>query len=828
MNQAPANSPRRQVAAELLLATVVFLVMSLFLIGPILFTGRILLLRDLLYMHYPGQALIAEFLSQGVLPLWTPYVGCGQPVLAEIETAVFYPPNLVALFLDPGRTTMVLGVFHFTLAGLGVYALLRTWSAGQTASLMSAIAFAFSSLLSCKLEWTAELASAAWFPCVLAAFANWNRSRRWKSFLLLAIAIAMQFLGGYPEIVFFTACTLVLYGLVQGALRRSEGAAWRVAAEPLAVVFAGGGVAMLLAMAQFWPTLEVLNLTSRTEMDPLMREGSASGGLLAALIMPSVYGTQGAPFSGRYFAPTLAEYWLGAIYVGLLPILVILTRGAMALIPGKARCEPDHARQSHLLFLVMLAVVSFLYAMGEHGFLFEWLWNHVTLMQQFRWPAKSLICFVLAVCLLAGLCLDDLQRMARTLSGEKLRRSRVHLPIVLLAVAAVLGVLSAICLADHGRLGLVALERFFNSSTIPSDLAHRIPLDIMARDLVKLPIVAVLGAGLLPSVVHGRPRPVAAAILFLLVAFCDLAISNRHLQIAGSPEVAFGEPAHLAKLQPPGKVQRFYVEDNTGQLYGETNEDVLRLARDVMMWRVPTDVHAFNAFPVEVFEVQDVVRITSMLYMRLSPEFRDRVFSMINCGVIVWYPRLRPAFAGGRLAEPRYEYPSRDPLPRVHVVGGVRVIDGIDEAVDILAEDPTFDPATEVLLDRDSFGETAVPALAPSAVENELRRIEYVPNGVQFEIESARPGICVLSDTWFPGWEATVNGEDVPIWKANGAFRAVRVPAGISRVEMRYNPPAVRHGIAISLATLVALALISVVVPVVRRCRSMRGSQPAL
>ena len=64
--------------------------------------------------------------------------------------------------------------------------------------------------------------------------------------------------------------------------------------------------------------------------------------------------------------------------------------------------------------------------------------------------------------------------------------------------------------------------------------------------------------------------------------------------------------------------------------------------------------------------------------------------------------------------------------------------------------------------------------------------------------------LAVLSDRWYPGWKASVNGADVPVLRANGVFMAVPVPAGVSDVEFHFTPGSVVLGAAISLAGMLA------------------------
>jgi uncharacterized membrane protein YfhO len=64
----------------------------------------------------------------------------------------------------------------------------------------------------------------------------------------------------------------------------------------------------------------------------------------------------------------------------------------------------------------------------------------------------------------------------------------------------------------------------------------------------------------------------------------------------------------------------------------------------------------------------------------------------------------------------------------------------------------------------------------------------YTNAALSVGVDAPAAGYLILSETWYPGWRATVNGAATPIEQVNGALRAVRVPAGQSVVEMWYWP----------------------------------------
>jgi uncharacterized membrane protein YfhO len=84
----------------------------------------------------------------------------------------------------------------------------------------------------------------------------------------------------------------------------------------------------------------------------------------------------------------------------------------------------------------------------------------------------------------------------------------------------------------------------------------------------------------------------------------------------------------------------------------------------------------------------------------------------------------------------------------------------------------------------------------------------YTSDEVTLQVESTCAGLLVLPDTYFPGWTATVNGHERPIYPTDGAFRGVTVPKGTSRVEFRYEPRQFQAGIVLAAGGVVGFLVI--------------------
>jgi hypothetical protein len=175
-----------------------------------------------------------------------------------------------------------------------------------------------------------------------------------------------------------------------------------------------------------------------------------------------------------------------------------------------------------------------------------------------------------------------------------------------------------------------------------------------------------------------------------------------------------------------------------------------------------------------------------------------RLLSLMNVKYILDYgeiPGLDLIFADGVRI-----YRNGDALPRAYVVSQARVISDDEELLTELLSQ-TFDPRRIVLL-RPALGQgpTSYPPILYPLSLIPLSP-EYSPNAVKIEVSLDRDGHLVLSDTYYPGWRAYVDGEEKEILRANYAFRAVPLESGQHTVLFKYEPPSFKVGLAISLAT---------------------------
>ncbi|MCX6632084.1 MAG: YfhO family protein [Candidatus Solibacter sp.] len=193
---------------------------------------------------------------------------------------------------------------------------------------------------------------------------------------------------------------------------------------------------------------------------------------------------------------------------------------------------------------------------------------------------------------------------------------------------------------------------------------------------------------------------------------------------------------------------------------------------------------------------------------RLGP-WNPRILDLYS--VRYWIGGQKPADAGPQVyadAEGWRVWQRQTALPRAWMAHQVKVAHSQEEAVR-LTLDPATDLRSTVVLDRSIGTESCAEAgsVVFTAIDEQHLRLDATP---------ACAGVLVLSDNWYPGWQATLDGKTIEVLRADAAIRAVAVPAGPHRIEMRYAPSGMGWAAALSLATLagILLAAIWAAVPV--------------
>lgn len=295
--------------------------------------GRLPVFRDGADFFLPIAAFTARVLAQGEIPLWNPASFAGEPWMAAIQPAVFYP-TAIAYRIAPSLADahrLVLLTHHLLLV-VGLYRLGRRLGLGRSAALLGSALAGLGAPLASVAEFENNLRTLAWFPWALEGALVAGRAAAARSGIFLALA----FLGGEPELAAIAAALVALVRLTSGSIPRR-----RAVVE----VAAAGAVAALLSGPVLVPFLELVGQSDRGRglgAAESSRNSLDAAGLIELLSAP---GREGGADGRQDYLPVFSV----GLAVGALAVAEAVRRWREA-----PRCRPVVAAAVVLLAAALL------------------------------------------------------------------------------------------------------------------------------------------------------------------------------------------------------------------------------------------------------------------------------------------------------------------------------------------------------------------------------------------------------------------------------------------------------------------------------------------
>lgn len=784
--------------------------------------------NDLTRLFLPRQIRLSDTIGRlRRLPYWDPWGFGGRPLVGNPQAGLWYPPVWLAWLSQSPAALGWLTVAHLVWGGLGVYVLVRMLGLGLLPAIVAGGCFEASPyLLAQAFEGhIPHVWAASWYPWAFAAALVMRRGN-WRGAIGLALVLALSLLAGHPQEWLYLMLALscwalgdAYFALRRGLLRSGDpamppsaagvsSAGWSVArwgcalalALGLAAVELGPDIATRAWTSRAANSLEPVRHTEHYRLLPLN---------LVQLLSPWALGGPADYFGhDNHWETVLAFGWVCAV----------LAVEALAASPRRVLVRSWAG-------LVIAAIV---FAAGRRLGLFALVAALAPGFDQVRVPARSLFLATLGMSVLAGIGLEAIGDAAR---GDpqawraRWRRSKRSLAVV------VAGLLAGQCVAwSIGTDAHAALAKSANKSSSAStatatlaDPASRandargkrsregdgkrlvLACAEVTHDAVFL--AALASTALVLFWLRKRPGDSKKAALALgALALAELAAQGFQLLVTSPAERFLGtDPVARAieRAAPAGpfriRARDLFFDDLRATSAGleKTNaNDFFQLghAADVyealypLFERWPTMITG----PVDLLHRQSNALVQGVLdRMNVSLLVTDRPDTQMT-----W-----PVAASGQANGRTYiVYRNPGALPRAYVVPRALTAPDDDSAVSLFG---FVDPHEAVLMKNDPLTttETRRQPFTPATYE------ANDPDHVAVQVTTEAPGLLVVADTWMPGWSARVDGKPAPLLVGNHAQRVVPLPhAGPHRVEMRYRPPGLDAGLAITGASMLVCA----------------------
>ncbi len=784
----PATSPRRNDW----IACLLILLFTVIYYAPVIFEGKALLPTQVVLYTEPWKAHIGAQLSgrdlrqtpllgpmleyycwraverkmvrQGVAPLWNPYEFGGNVLLANNQSAPYYPLNLLIYLLPLWVALNWIAILQTLITGLAAYGLLRLHRLHPISALTGALAWMFCALQIVWLEFQTPTAALCWLPVALLGWEYGRQRNRWQWQVMGAgAALGLSLLAGHLQFSFYVGMALVLYALIvsTGMGKREYGRQ---------VILLAGAIIFSIALAsvELLPTFEMGRINFRAV--PRSYPESIALRLppinLLTLLLPNFLGSQALLQQNQYYwgAFNFIEY---ATYLGI-PCLLFALIGCWW--DKKTATETPSGVRGWLAFVV-LAIVGLLLALGTP--LCAILFYLMPGYRQFNATARALCLFSFGMAALAGY---GVQQLINQLPAEGKSLKSFYLRVGWTAFGVGLA-----ALFTFPGLGLKIQHLFTN-------LRWTFEWDQLARCLIAL-VITLLA-------IRAARRWQVVCWFFPVLAAADLLVWS----------AGFNPMTDPANLFPPTQLTR--------QLPAMAGNARILSLKPSPLQPLEYLVPNFNAV-LGLREVQGSDSVHSIRYHRLMVRIEERMsgrpahFSddihltsaddpLLNMLGVKYVVTRRILNSNNlRLVAPLSMniYRNMTAYPSVWIVhSALSASDGNVALNTMMAAN--FNPRLEAVVEGRGF-----PVLQPVSSRSSERAalVSFTPTRVVYKAHCKAKGLLVCSEMALPGWKVTVDGRPAHLWLTDYVLRGVVLSRGAHRVVFRYQPSSYRFGLYLSL-----------------------------
>ena len=706
---------------------------------------------DTIRQIYPWRKFSTEQILKGQMPLWNPYQFSGAPHLANFQTAIFYPLNLIYFVLPQIYAWTILLLIQPLLAGIFMYMLARKFKLSRTGAIFSAFSWAFSLTLSVWLVWNIHGHQFMYLPLILYFIERFKENANRKYLFWLTGILTLTFLAGHPQIFIF----IFIFTGVFFFYRTKRLKEWFI-------IF----IAVLGLTAVAWiPLVQYYSFASREipSSEFNFKRTLLPWQNLITLIAPDFLGN---PTTNNYWGKN--DYTENAFSTGI----VVFIFSLIAFFTKKNNLSK--------FFIYTIPIV---FALCLDWFLPRFLdWLKVPIFTS-SIATRVLFLASFSFSLLAGFGLDEF------LNRKKFPK------IILTASLAFIGF----------WIWILLIPKIFHYQNSFENL------QVMKRNLI-LPTILCLISTIVLSTKLKNLRRLAVFFLLLIVVLEQFYVANKVIPFTYK-ELVFPSSPIIEFLQKNSEFNRFTglrgsnIESNFStfyEIYSAEGYDTLypRWYGEVI-WggytgKYQTDISRTTAVLPKIqswtqYRLEDLLGIKYVITNKKTlnnkewnENFKKNIGTRYN---LVWSEDNWLIFQNNQV------------YPRAYLADNYIVINQPKEAIEKIY-DREFDPLKTIILDEQPKEKTNF-----SQIEGIAQIKSYEPNKIAIRTVAQNDKILFLSDTYCLGWNVFIDGVEKKIYKADYAFRAVIVPAGEHNIVFSYQPKSFKIGLAVSLFSILIIIL---------------------
>jgi hypothetical protein len=795
---------------------------------------------DMSTSAYPAQDYYNSCFRNGVAPLWNPYSTVGLPVQTGLRAA-YGPCSLLGLWLETGTQMKVTICFSAALACFGMSGLLVSSGISRFSAFLAGMTVGFggtymSNVFAGHVD---ILTTFGWTPLALWASVTCMRRGGCLWPVLTALVFTIQFTNGHYQASYITGWTCAIFTLLTSALGSAIAVPRISLSEPflskvsrresspstnpfeLANLLAPSvshkeriddvlgwlyrwsiiGLALTaFSCFQWLPALESLSYTNRASSNiAFLLEFNPPPISWLTVFFPTLFDYSSYVFSFSRWLTWEGQFYQGAVNLAFAFLAVLLSSRRKLLVP------------------IILLTISVVLSLGDATPVFGLYYKLDPFARIFRVPARYMICGTLMIGWISALGLDRAFEMSRQTSKPNVA------PRVILVLGSAYAALTL--LFYYGRSNSDWFHWFIRACTSAEEY-QKFLLNQQVESLAAIYVMMWMRISwtmfltMSAAYVLFRFSTRTAAVLLIPLTFCDFGAFVGP-QLACLPENFFWVPKGIVRYlrETPYWHQRVCVDSELHQAnrfaaYGISDISGYEgFSTQIYQQAVQAQYHFTPDSSISVYEFFNKSKLFDLLSVRYY--FSRRTHEQL----IANDPGMKQLkFIGTRDDLNVFENP--DATKRAYISHRVETPKKPAGLLQQALSDPQT-PSSYVLMSEDQFSEfNAQHKLAPSQPlpdDDLVTKIDIESNIVTVRVNTKVGGLLVLTDIWWPGWQAAVDGKPARIWPVYGGLnRGVVCPAGSHEIIFAYLPTKLLLGIKISLATFILTVAYGILAPLIQ------------
>jgi len=773
--------------------------------------------HQLFYWRYFGF----NTLTKGIIPLWNPYIYGGTPFVGGLQSAIFYPLNLIYLIFPIYVAINYSIILHVFLSGVFTYLYLRfiklnpkseivrlsahdevrnlkfyTDGLSRPSCLVSSIIFMFCApqIFHVYPGHLPNLCTMIWLPLILLFSELFIRSRNFLYVFFGGVAVAFNILAGHPQYFFYTAIAVAAYFIIRIIQEFGEHRHWKYVGYHASGIFIIYSIGVLLTAIQLLPAFEMIKHSTRQTLSyEWVGQFSFAPENFITLFIPEFLGNSlKAPYWGRYYL------WEMSLYAGILPLML-------------CAIASFYNRNKFTRTFLVMALITTILALGKFTPLFKILYSVVPGFNMFRGNSKFIFIVAFSLSVLSGFGFEYLQNTINNnpfQPGSKKKKLSAFLYITMSVVTAISLFLLVffLCRAGysswHGIINKIYLlgDRYTTLPDLKNPGFLRATFAIATKSAVKFIILMILSLLVIGLWVNGRLKRQIIIPITLILIFGDLWFFGNQYMVTFDSRQCFWDKEMLGIMKSNSEAARIttvgHFELNQGMAHDISNIG----GYDANVIKEYSEfINLSDGKPIDtpniVMEVRQISKLTNLLNLK---------YILLPANVRIEHPTIKPVFHNSKYAL----FDNTQALPRTFIVHEAKTLSGRDAIFKELASNE-FDPLKYVILEEPSL-------LTKHRVSENLQSepnptiVEYSPNRVTIKATLFDDGYLVLGDTFYPGWNAYVDGKKSKVLKTNYVMRSVFLERGEHIVKFVYEPKSFTIGMIITLTSMVILIPVSI------------------